>query len=561
MKLLSQGMRIESVGCAFAEASGRRAETNGGSIMKLFTSKSSLPSIAAACCLLSAAAGATDRWAKTIGGTDYESLSMIQRTSDNGYIVVGDTHTFAAGGSSDSDGWIVKLTSAGAVEWQRTCGGSLGDWFLSAKECADGGFIAVGSTKSFGGGQYDVFVVRFDAYGNIIWQFAYGGSQSDEGVSVLQTADGGFLVAGDRGLDMLLMKLDGWGSVLWQKTYATGSSTNVSGIARTSDGGAIVVGGTYILPDQDGVLLKVDASGTVIWANRYGGSSADWLFAVTEAAGGGSYIAAGQTNSGGLGGKDGWALKVVPSTGTPILSVPFGGSGDDSAFGVEMTADNGFVFAGSSTSSGGGAADAWLVKLQGDLLGLSWVTTYGGSDNEYASSVCLASDGDPVFAGSSKSLGPGVQDGFLVKAAQFGALDPACTIARSGVGNVGSSLGSWSALSVVTSSSSFATYPVSSIITAPLAQLRTYCAATGPTISSIKSKTSKPGSAATIYGTGFSTTSKKNTVYFGTQKAKVSKAKTTSLKVKIPKKVSKGTVGVYVVLDGVTSNTFPFDVK
>ncbi len=290
-------------------------------------------------------------------------------------------------------------------------------------------------------------------------------------------------------------------------------------------------------------------------AENLRGASDDYAESV-QATSDGGYILAGGTNSFGAGNYDAWCVKLDAS-GNVLWQKTYGGASADIAESVQATSDGGYILAGSCQS------DAWCVKLDasGNVL---WQKTYGSADNDNAWAVQATSDGGYILAGNTNSFGAGNSDVWCLKLSSTGDIDPSCA------NLVLSSIASTSVSTAVPAISTAAVMPTavagiatSASVTSSTATTTVLCSSgpEGPVISSIKSKTGKPGSSATINVTGFSTDKKKDIVYFGTKKVKsINKAKATSLKVTIPK-VKKGTVGVYVVVNGQTSNTIQFQVK
>ena len=132
-------------------------------------------------------------WTRTYGGSGYDKAHCGVQTSDGGYMVAGGTQSFGAG---DWDVYLVKTDGNGDSLWTRTYGGDRWDWARSIQQTSDGGYIIAGLTQSFGAGWNDVWILKTDANGDTLWTRTCGGSDQDYGAFVLQTTDGGYIVAG-----------------------------------------------------------------------------------------------------------------------------------------------------------------------------------------------------------------------------------------------------------------------------------------------------------------------------------------------------------------------------
>jgi len=186
-------------------------------------------------------------WTRTYGGNDYDWGYSLQQTSDGGYIIAAVTLSFGAG---YFDVYLLKTDSLGDTLWTHTYGGSDDDRGYSVRQTSDGGYIIAGGTDSFGAGDSSVYLVKTDSSGDTLWTRTYGGSDSDMGYSVRQTSDGGYVIAGDTesfgagGGDVYLLKIDSSGNTLWTHTYGGSYEDWGISVQETSDGGYIIAGGT-----------------------------------------------------------------------------------------------------------------------------------------------------------------------------------------------------------------------------------------------------------------------------------------------------------------------------
>ncbi|MCJ7582494.1 MAG: hypothetical protein MUP98_18415, partial [Candidatus Aminicenantes bacterium] len=210
----------------------------------------------------------TIEWSKTYRGSLDDKPSSILLTSDGGYIVAGYTESYGAGGF---DIWILKLASDGTIEWQKTYGGSESEQANSFQHTNDGGYIVAGRTDSYGAGQADFWVLKISSEGDIEWNKIYGGSKNEIAYSIQQTFDGGYIVAGETesfgagNKDCWVLKLNILGGIDWQKTYGGSQVEEGSSIMQTNDGGYIVAGSTfsYGAGKRDIFVLKLFSNGDI----------------------------------------------------------------------------------------------------------------------------------------------------------------------------------------------------------------------------------------------------------------------------------------------------------
>jgi len=254
-------------------------------------------------------------WEKTFGGTSQDVANSVQETSDGGYIIAGSTRSFGAVGG---DVYLIKTDAQGGELWSKTFGGTEGEFANSVQETSDGGYIIAGGTESFGTVGRNVYLIKTDAQGQELWSQTFGGTSLDEASSVQETSDGGYIIAGVTfsfgagGLDVYLIKTDAQGQELWSQTFGGTSFDFALSVQETSDGGYIIAGATdfdFSGAVGDVYLIKTDAQGQELWSQTFGGTGLDLGYSVQETSDGG-YIIAGETSSFGAGNTDVYLIKT-----------------------------------------------------------------------------------------------------------------------------------------------------------------------------------------------------------------------------------------------------------
>ncbi|GBD86792.1 hypothetical protein BMS3Abin03_00716 [bacterium BMS3Abin03] len=209
-------------------------------------------------------------WAKRYFGIKGTS---VQQTQDGGYILTGSV--FTNGADSNSNLYLMKISSDGDSLWAKSFGlSSNNDEGYSVRQTNDSGFIITGATYSFGAGNSDILLLKTNANGDSLWFKTYGGSDADVGNSVRQTNNGGFIITGyTRSFgpclyDVYTIKTDENGDTVFTKTFWWGISSNEqvaigNSIRQTNDGGYIIVGTTEFLGADRVLLIKTNADGIV----------------------------------------------------------------------------------------------------------------------------------------------------------------------------------------------------------------------------------------------------------------------------------------------------------
>ncbi len=361
----------------------------------------------------------TEEWNKTYGGMHFDYATYVQQLSDGGYIMTGRTNSFD---NSSFDAWLIKTESNGTEEWNRTFGGISIDEGWSVQETKpDSGYIIAGHTGSFGAGNGDAWLIKTYTNGTEEWNRTFGGKDSDYALSVQQTSEGGYIVAGNifpdgaSAPDVWLIKTNENGSEEWNKTYGGTDYDSANSVQQTTpDGGYIMAGSTrsFCATCQDVWLIKTDVNGTEEWNRTYGDLYFDYGISVQQTSDGG-YIVAGTKGVTGPNAGDFWLIKTNEN-GTEEWNRTYGGIKPDYASSVQQTSDGGYIVAGDTYSFGADNGSAWLIKT--DTNGVEeWNKTFGGISSDKASSVQQTSDGGYIVAGDTYSFGADNGSAWLVK--------------------------------------------------------------------------------------------------------------------------------------------------
>ncbi len=394
----------------------------------------------------------TLQWQKSLGGSSVDEATSVQQTIDGGYIIAGSTTSNdgdVTGNHGDRDIWIIKLAATGTIEWQRTLGGTGNDAGYAIQQTNDGSFIVAGRTFSNNGdvsgnhGASDIWIIKLDGSGTMLWNKTFGGSVEDESKSIQQTSDGGYIVAGytfsnngdvldnNGASDLWVIKLDAIGTLQWQKTFGGTSTDIATSIQQTSDAGFIVAGYTSsnngdVSGSHGGLdywVLKLDAIGTLQWQKTLGGTSTDIATSVHQTSDAG-FIVAGQTdsNNGDIinnhGNTDVWIVKLE-ANGVLQWQKTLGGFSSEGAMAVEQTTDAGYIIAGYTSSNDGdvsgnhGSYDFWIIKLgpsnaittdpipSPQCRGITFYVSYTATGNYNPNNIFTAQLSDPAGSFSS----------------------------------------------------------------------------------------------------------------------------------------------------------------
>jgi len=377
------------------------------------------------------AIGPSPHFCKAIGGENLDWGNSLIQTSDGGYAIAGVTISFGAG---SEDVYVVKLDAHGNLQWTKTIGGKEDDKGFSLIQTPDGGYVIAGATRSFGAGGYDVYVVKLDANGNLQWTKTIGGKKEDGGISLIQTSDGGYAIAGATTsfgagyADVYVVKLDANGNLQWTKTIGGPGNEMGQSLIQTSDGGYAIAGATtsFGAGYADVYVVKLDANGNLQWTKTIGGKNIEEGFSLIQTSDGG-YAIAGYTTSFGAGGLDVYVVKLN-ANGNLQWTKTIGGENDDRGFSLIQTSDDGYAIAGITSSFGAGEWDVYVVKLNANGKP-QWTKTIGAkNENHSRSSLIQTSDGGYAITSPTSSFGAGEEDVYFIKLDKNG--DACCAVSQ-----------------------------------------------------------------------------------------------------------------------------------
>lgn len=381
---------------------------------------------------------------KTFGGSGNDVALAIARSSDGGYVLTGHTGSGdgdVSGLHGGEDIWVVKINSSGTLDWQKTFGGSANDWGFSIIQTSDGGYAIAGHTTSTGGdvsgnhGGWDVWVLKLSSAGNLEWQKSLGGSGNDMAYSVIQTSDGGYAIAGSTtstngdvsgkhgSADAWVVHLNSSGSIEWQECLGgTDGDQLATSIIQTSDGGYAVAGRTSSTDldasgnhgGYDAWVVKLNSLGITERHKCLGGSGADAASFIIRTSDGGYAVVTNSSSTdgdvtGNHGGGDGWIVKLDSSLNIKWQKC-IGGTDDEALYSIIQSSDDGYIVGGRTKSmdkdvSGNhGGYDMWVVAL-GASGNINWQKCIGGTGDEYATSMIQTPEGYALAGYTSSSDG------------------------------------------------------------------------------------------------------------------------------------------------------------
>ncbi|MBB1284546.1 DUF11 domain-containing protein [Flavisolibacter sp. BT320] len=249
------------------------------------------------------------QWEKKFGGTGDDRAMGIVALADNGFLVAGYTNSIDGDVTDNhsfyTDAWLLHLDNAGNIVWKKCLGGSLNDSAYAIRQTPDKGFLIAGSTASNNGdvstnaGATDAWVIKTDSLGAIQWQKTYGGTGHEAFKAISLDPDGSYTFAGYSTSSSLLQgtgsgKKDLWvvktslsGEVLWSKLYGGTEDEEAFSVGFTPEGHCLVTGYTQSINGAaaasngatDAWVIKLSSAGTLLWQKFMGTGNDEVAFA------------------------------------------------------------------------------------------------------------------------------------------------------------------------------------------------------------------------------------------------------------------------------------------
>jgi len=316
------------------------------------------------------------QWSKTFGGANVENGYGIVQLKDSGYIVVGNTNSKGYGGY---DGYIVRTNKVGDTIWTRTFGGADWDFLYDVKALSDTTFIAVGKTSSFGSGDYDCYLIKFDVNGDTLKTKAIGGSQYEDSKSITKTFEGNYLIGGStssfgNGMkDFYINLVNANLNIIWSKTFGGISDDVCNKVLEDIDtAGFFVFGSTasYGVALNDFWLIRLNNNGDTIWTKTRGNYDDEEGFGMCET-NWQHILTCGLTAGAGY---HKALLYQSTYTNVDVFQTQFSGfSTDDAityasdAYDIIHTSDSGYIFVGKSRLIDANESNIYVVKMNWHL--------------------------------------------------------------------------------------------------------------------------------------------------------------------------------------------------
>ena len=359
-------------------------------------------------------------WERIQGGSEFDACYCVQETDDGGFVFAGGSYSFGPG---QSDLWIIKTDSNGNTLWNKTYGGPANESCYCIQKTNDDCFVVTGKTKTSEPNNYDALLLKIDSEGNELWSVTYGGEEFDAGWWVEPTNDEGFILVGvteskgNGNGDIWVVKTNENGEIIWEQTYGGALLDEAEEILVLENDRYIIVGSTesFCSNGKDIIVLCIDNDGSQIWQKTYGGKAYDegWSIELIDE---NTYYILGRTSSFGSGGQDFWLLKINEE-GEVLLNRTFGKIGLDQVRRIKKANQDTYLISGCTQSDIDDDIDFWLISI--DEKGLvKWDTIFGDQDVDICYDTKQTSDLGYILTGMTYN-NQNQGDSFIIKLSSY----------------------------------------------------------------------------------------------------------------------------------------------
>ena len=366
-------------------------------------------------------------WIATLGGTSLDiAQSAVAVGSSGNVYVCGYTNSTGAGGV---DGLLAKYDASGAIQWQRTFGGTSNEYLRGITIDSSENVYVVGNTNSSPtAGITDLLIVKYDSSGTLQWQRIFGGTGQEYGYGVgVDSSDNVYIAARTASMgavsnECLIVKYDSSGTLQWQRTLGGSASEYFQNIAVDSSGNSYLSGRTSTVGQggNDGLIVKYDSSGTLQWQRTLGGTGADIAMGITLDSSGNAYVA-GYTGPGPQGGDDIFVAKYN-SSGSLQWQRTLGGTQDEFLYDIASDSSSNLYITGHTRSAGGGIDKIFIVKYDSSGT-VQWQRTITSGTADNGTGIAVDNSGNIYVSGYVQGApSVGQHDFFLAKLPDDGSL-------------------------------------------------------------------------------------------------------------------------------------------
>ncbi|NMB82969.1 MAG: T9SS type A sorting domain-containing protein [Ignavibacteria bacterium] len=351
--------------------------------------------------------GTKPTFERVFGGIDNDGMGSVQQTPDGGYLLGGNIQL---PDREYSDYYIVKTNNLGEIIWTHSYGvEDISEGIVQLEQNSDGSFILFGTRQTIKNSTNDLYFAKLNSDRTVAWQKQFGGNEEENAGSFVKTPDGGFLLVGTSrsfatSTQIYLIKTDKDGNKVWEKNYGGTGGDAGKKIIPTQDGNYLIVATTSSkgAGNFDVYLVKINGNGDIIWEKTHGGADWDEATDIAELSDG-SFIVSGYSLTYSVAGGHDWLLLKVNSSGDFVWRKVFGAQYQDYASRVAIASD-GFVVTGTTMVQILPQSKNDLLVIKTDFNGNElWRLQLGGEESEGPGALIINSDGNAVIAGSTSS--------------------------------------------------------------------------------------------------------------------------------------------------------------